>query len=305
MSKVFAILLSFCSMLLFFSCQRERREFSSNGMFRIVTTTGMLADGVKLLVGDQAEVISLMGTGVDPHLYKATAHDLSLLQHADLILYNGLHLEGKMSEIMEKLKRRKQVIAIADGLPKDKLRHTGPKTYDPHIWFDVALWKQGWFYVTRELNKYPPLKTSIEKKRSTFFRDLDSLDQWTMHQLQTIPEASRVLITAHDAFGYFGRAYHIDVLGLQGISTVSDFGLKDISELVDQISRRKVKAVFIETSVSPKAIEAVVEGCKARGHDIRIGGSLYSDAMGKEGTTEGTYIGMVKANVNKIVHALK
>ncbi|HSZ72172.1 MAG TPA: zinc ABC transporter substrate-binding protein, partial [Cytophagaceae bacterium] len=118
-------------------------------------------------------------------------------------------------------------------------------------------------------------------------------------------EASRVLITAHDAFGYFGRAYHIDVLGLQGISTVSDFGLKDISELVDQISRRKVKAVFIETSVSPKAIEAVVEGCKARGHDIRIGGSLYSDAMGKEGTTEGTYIGMVKANVNKIVHALK
>ena len=265
----------------------------------------MLADGVKLLVGNQVEVISLMGTGVDPHLYKATAHDLSLLQHADLILYNGLHLEGKMSEILEKLKRRKHVIAIADGLPKDKLRHTGPNTYDPHIWFDIALWKQGWLYIAHELSKDSTLNSSIEKNRSTFFRDLDSLHRWTMYQLLTIPQASRVLVTAHDAFGYFGRAYHIDVLGLQGISTVSDFGLKDISQLVDQISQRKVKAVFIETSVSPKAIEAVVEGCKARGHNIHIGGSLYSDAMGKEGTTEGTYIGMVKANVNKIVHALK
>jgi len=291
--------------LLFFSCQRERKEFHDNGKFRIVTTTGMLADGVKLLVGDQAEVISLMGTGVDPHLYKATAHDLSLLQHADLILYNGLHLEGKMSEIFEKLKRRKHVLAISDGLPKARLRKTGEKTYDPHIWFDVSLWKQGWLYVAEELGKDSVLEIGISKNRHAFFKGLDSLHSWTLGQLQTIPESSRVLITAHDAFGYFGRAYHIEVLGLQGISTVSDFGLKDISELVNRIVASKVKAVFIETSVSPKAIEAVVEGCQAQGHSIHIGGSLYSDAMGKEGTEEGTYNGMVRANVIKIVKGLK
>jgi len=289
----------------FLSCQRERKDFHDNGKFRIVTTTGMLADGVKLLVGDQAEVISLMGTGVDPHLYKATAHDLSLLQNADLILYNGLHLEGKMSEIFEKLKRRKHVLAIADGLPKERLRKTGEKTYDPHIWFDVSLWKQGWLYVAEELREYSALAVGIEQNRASSFKGLDSLHSWSMQQLQTIPSSSRVLITAHDAFGYFGRAYHIEVLGLQGISTVSDFGLKDISELVNRIVASKVKAVFIETSVSSKAIEAVVEGCKAQGHDIHIGGALYSDAMGKEGTAEGTYNGMVRANVIKIVNGLK
>ncbi|MDB5258572.1 MAG: mtsA [Chitinophagaceae bacterium] len=288
-----------------FSCNQERKEFHNNGKFRIVTTTGMLADGVKLLVGDQAEVISLMGTGVDPHLYKATAHDLSLLQNADLILYNGLHLEGKMSEIFEKLKRRKHVLAISDGLPIERLRKTGEKTYDPHIWFDVSLWKQGWLYVAEELGKDSVLAVGIEKNRMSFFKGLDSLHIWAMKQLQTIPESSRILITAHDAFGYFGRAYHIEVLGLQGISTVSDFGLKDISQLVNRIVDSKVKAVFIETSVSPKAIEAVVEGCKAQGHNIHIGGALYSDAMGKEGTQEGTYNGMVRANVIKIVNGLK
>ncbi|MBC7486663.1 MAG: zinc ABC transporter substrate-binding protein [Cytophagaceae bacterium] len=289
----------------FFSCQRERKEFHDNGKFRIVTTTGMLADGVKLLVGDQAEVISLMGTGVDPHLYKATAHDLSLLQNADLILYNGLHLEGKMSEIFDKLKRRKHVLAIADGLPKERLRKTGAKTYDPHIWFDVSLWKQGWLYVAEELRKDSTLAVGIEQNHNAFFKGLDSLHSWSMQQLQTIPQSSRVLVTAHDAFGYFGRAYHIEVLGLQGISTVSDFGLKDISELVNRVVASKVKAVFIETSVSSKAIEAVVEGCKAQGHDIHIGGALYSDAMGKQGTAEGTYNGMVRANVIKIVNGLK
>jgi manganese/zinc/iron transport system substrate-binding protein len=299
------LVLFVCSSLFFFSCQRERKEFHTNGKFRIATTTSMLADGVKLLVGDQAEVISLMGTGVDPHLYKATAHDLSLLQQADLILYNGLHLEGKMSEMLEKLKRRKKVLALSDGIPKSLLRQTGPHTYDPHIWFDVALWKQGWLYIAKELSKDSTLNIGIQRHQVTFFKGLDSLHQWTTVQLQSIPEASRVLVTAHDAFGYFGRAYHIDVLGLQGISTVSDFGLKDISLLVDDIVKRKVKAVFIETSVSPKAIEAVVEGCQSRGHHIRIGGALYSDAMGASGTFEGTYIGMVKTNVTTIVNGLK
>jgi manganese/zinc/iron transport system substrate-binding protein len=303
--KLVQLVILFFMTLTFFSCNQERKAFHDNGKFRIVTTTGMLADGVSLLVGDRAEVISLMGTGVDPHLYKATAHDLSLLQQADLILYNGLHLEGKMSEIFEKLKRRKYVLAIADGLPKERLRKTGEKTYDPHIWFDVSLWKQGWLYIAEELEKDTKLAPAVQQNKLSFFQVLDSLHHWTTVQVQLIPKASRVLITAHDAFGYFGRAYDIEVLGLQGISTVSDFGLKDISQLVDQIVARKIKAVYIETSVSPKAIEAVVEGCNAKGHDIHIGGSLYSDAMGKEGTLEGTYNGMVRANVSKIVNGLK
>lgn len=287
------------------ACNRERQSFSNDGRYRIVTTTGMLADGIRQLGGDRVEVIALMGPGVDPHLYKATAHDLSLLQQADLILYNGLHLEGKMSEIFEKLKRRKHVIALADGLPQNRLRKTGEKTYDPHIWFDVSLWKQGWLYVAEELRKDSSLTLSINKNRDVFFHGLDRLHRWTMQQMLSIPERSRVLITAHDAFGYFGRAYHVEVIGLQGISTVADFGLKDISELVNKITASQIKAVFIESSVSPKAIEAVVQGCEAHGHEIRIGGMLYSDAMGKAGTPEGTYIGMVKANVNTIVKGLK
>lgn len=304
--RLFSVIALFCIALFCCSaCHRERQDFGNSGKFRIVTTTGMLADGVKLLMGDQAEVIALMGSGVDPHLYKATAHDLSLLQQADLILYNGLHLEGKMSEIFEKLKRRKHVLAISDGLPRARLRITGPKTYDPHIWFDVSLWKQGWLYIAEELSKDSTLNIGIHKNRTAFFLSLDSLHQWTTNQMLSIPQESRVLVTAHDAFGYFGKAYRVEVMGLQGISTVADFGLKDISQLVDDIVDRQVKAVFIETSVSPKAIEAVVEGCKARGHNIRIGGALYSDAMGAKGTPEGTYNGMVRANVNKMVNGLK
>jgi manganese/zinc/iron transport system substrate-binding protein len=303
--KLLQTLIAIVLFLSLCNCQRDRKEFSNTDKLKIITTTGMLADGVKQLIGDQAEVISLMGTGVDPHLYKATAHDLSLLQNADIIIYNGLHLEGKMSDILEKLKRKKTVLAIADGIPNAKLRKTGESTYDPHIWFDVSLWKQGWQYISKELSKDSSVTTIINENNPSFINKLDSLHNWTMNEIQDIPKSSRVLVTAHDAFGYFGRAYNIEVLGLQGISTVSDFGLKDVTDLVNQIVSRKIKAVFIETSVSPKAIEAVVEGCKAKGHYIKIGGELYSDAMGAEGTEEGTYNGMVRANVQKIVSGLK
>jgi len=288
---------------MFCSCSKEQAQNEQHKL-RIVTTTGMLADGVKNLLGDTVEITSLMGTGVDPHLYKATSKDLQLLQEADIILYNGLHLEGKMSDMLEKLKRKKKVIAITDGLAKEDLRMLGENTYDPHIWFDVALWKKGWTYVAQELSKDSSLSTTVQQNENTFLQGLDSLDQWMKQEINNIPVASRVLVTAHDAFGYFGRAYHMEVIGLQGISTVSDFGLKDISNLVSLITERKIKSVFIETSVSPKAIEAVVEGCKDKGHDVQMGTALYSDAMGAEGTVEGTYIGMVKANVTHITQGL-
>lgn len=293
----------FLVLIVLASCSKKQTE--QHHKLRIVTTTGMLADGIKQLLGDSVEITSLMGTGVDPHLYKATSKDLSLLQDADIILYNGLHLEGKMSEILEKLKRKKKVIAITDGLQKADLRLLGENTYDPHIWFDVALWRKGWVYVSAELAKDSTLKATITQNESTFLQGLDSLDQWVEKEIASIPSTSRVLVTAHDAFGYFGRAYQMEVIGLQGISTVSDFGLKDISSLVNLITERKIKSVFIETSVSPKAIEAVVEGCQRKGHHVQMGTALYSDAMGAPGTAEGTYEGMVKANVLHITQGLK
>ncbi len=274
----------------------------------IVTTTGMIGDAVKNLVGDSADVISLMGPGVDPHLYKATQGDLERLQKADVIVYNGIHLEGKMSEILEKLASKKVVIAMGNGLSTDKLRllDAGSKVYDPHIWFDVVLWKEAIAGMAQTLaEKQPSMKETITKNSSSYLAQLDRLHEEVKTDMAAIPKAQRVLITAHDAFGYFGLAYDTEVRGLQGISTVSDFGLNDVTQLVNLIVDRKIKSVFIETSVSDQSIKAVLDGCRQKGHDIAIGGTLFSDAMGAAGTPEGTYEGMVRKNVATIVAALK
>ena len=274
----------------------------------IVTTTGMIGDAVKNLVGNKADVISLMGPGVDPHLYKATQGDLERLQKADIIIYNGIHLEGKMSEILEKLSAKKIVIAMGDGVPKEKLRllDVNAKVYDPHIWFDVAIWKEAVKVMAAELTvRYPGLTETVHKNSSQYLMLLDSLNTEVKTKMASIPKAQRVLITAHDAFGYFGLAYDTEVKGLQGISTVSDFGLNDVTQLVNFITEHKIKSVFIETSVSDQSIKAVIDGCRQKGHNIAIGGTLYSDAMGSEGTPEGTYVGMVRKNVAIIVAALK
>jgi manganese/zinc/iron transport system substrate-binding protein len=273
-----------------------------------VSTTGMIADAITNIAGGNAQVTSLMGAGVDPHLYKVTQGDLEKLQNADIIFYNGLHLEGKMSEVLEKLSAKKKVIAISDGINRAKIRLLDPKgnSRDPHIWFNVAIWKDAVLYASSEIQKADSLNREIYKTNTLkFANELDALDVWVTTEINSIPVQSRLLITAHDAFGYFGEAYNMEVKGLQGISTVSDYGLNDVTSLVNIIATRKIKAIFIETSVSDKSIKAVVEGCKAKGHEVKIGGTLYSDAMGQPGTPEGTYIGMVKANVNTIVKALK
>lgn len=279
-----------------------------NTSIKIVTTTGMLADATKQIVGDFAEVEALMGPGVDPHLYKATQGDLQKFNQASLIIYNGLHLEGKMGEVLEKMARIKPVLAAGEGLPEGHIKKV-PGTddvYDPHIWFDVALWSETVGYIAQELGKQFPTEQARFQQNAVKYRSqLDSLHQAVKTQILSIPSEQRVLVTAHDAFTYFGNAYAIEVRGLQGISTLSEFGLKDVSDLVDFIVAQKIKAVFVETSVSDKALQAVVQGCTDRGHPVRIGGSLYSDAMGADGTPEGTYIGMVNANVSKIVEALK
>ncbi|MFY0626644.1 MAG: zinc ABC transporter substrate-binding protein [Reichenbachiella sp.] len=289
-----------------FSCKQTKNE--RNGKLKIVTTTGMIYDAVLNIGGSEIEVQALMGPGVDPHLYKATQGDISKLQNADLIVYNGLHLEGKMGDVFEKLSRQKPVHAITEGLPSSLFREseTYKDTFDPHIWFDVSLWKKAVQNIATTLINLDSANRDLYKKNAFKYMDqLDSLHISVKSSILEIPEEQRLLITAHDAFGYFGDAYQIEVNGLQGISTLSEPGLKDISQLVNLIVDRKIKSVFIETSVSKKAINAVVEGCSQRGHQVSIGGSLYSDAMGPFGEFEGTYIGMVHKNVQTIVNALK
>ncbi len=294
--------------LLLFSCQEGKQQTESDGEIKIVCTTGMLGDLVQNLIGTQAEVISLMGPGVDPHLYKASQGDLKKLSEADIIIYNGLHLEGKMGEIFKKLSNRKTILVAADAIDQELLINSSDfqGAYDPHIWFDLQLWKKVATHLAQELSEEKAFKAdSIQYRLERYAFKLDSLDEWVKEQILQIDSSKRVLITAHDAFGYFGKAYQIEVKGLQGISTVSEYGLKDVSDLVNFISERGIRSVFVESSVSDRALKAVVEGCKSKGHAVQIGGTLYSDAMGEAGSTEGNYLGMVQHNVNTVVEGLK
>lgn len=274
----------------------------------IVTTTGQIADAVKEIAGDTVEIKSLMGPGVDPHLYKATQGDLQTLEKADTIFYNGLELEGKMSDIFEKMKKEKTVIAIGEAIPKDQIlsNELHPDHFDPHIWFDINVWKIATHEITKTLSEeLPESKEDFTKNEEAYFQQLSDLSNWTDQRISEISEKQRVLVTAHDAFNYFGNSHGMEVRGLQGLSTDSEYGLKDVQNIVDFLVKNNIKAVFIESSVSDKAMKAVIEGAKEKGHTIQIGGELYSDAMGAEGTEEGTYIGMYKHNVNTIVDSLK
>lgn len=281
---------------------------ATEGPLRVVATTGMVADLVQEIGGDSLQVTALMGPGVDPHLYKATQGDLVRLRAADVIFYNGLHLEGKMGEVFEKLAAIKQVVAIGESLPPSQLLQDPvyQENFDPHIWFDVSLWAATIDGVVEALSEADPESSAYFRTNAEQYREeLEELHQWVRSRIDRLPVEKRILVTAHDAFNYFGRAYGIDVRGLQGISTLSEFGLKDRVDLVDFLVEKEIKAVFVETSVSEKNINSIVEGCRQKGHEIRIGGSLYSDAMGDPGTPAGTYLGMVRANVNTIVDALQ
>jgi len=303
MKRLIAILILATSL---WSCNSSTT--SEGGKLTIVTTTGMIADIAKNVGRDSVMVSALMGPGVDPHLYKATQGDLGRLQAADIIFYNGLHLEGKMGEVFEKLERIKTVIPVTRGIDSTFLLDDPiyQNAFDPHIWFDVSLWASTIGEVTSTLIEADPDNAAYyEKNASAYTNELLSLHEWVKTEIATIPEDKRIMITAHDAFNYFGRAYDIKVRGLQGISTLSEFGLKDRVDLVNFIVEKEIKAVFVETSVSEKNINAIVEGCRQKGHNVIIGGNLFSDAMGAKGTSEDNYIGMVKANVSTIVEALK
>jgi manganese/zinc/iron transport system substrate-binding protein len=276
--------------------------------YTIVTTCGMVTDIVREVAGNKARVSGLMGEGVDPHLYKPTRDDVAKLLQADVVFYSGLMLEGRMGDTLLKVARKgTPVFAVTELLdekyllePKEFLGHT-----DPHVWMDVGGWIQAVKVVARSLGEVDAGNAAYYRENAERYTvELTKLNEYARKSLATIPKERRVLITAHDAFNYFGRAYDLDVRGIQGISTESEAGVADINKLVDFIVERKIPAIFIESSVSDKNIRALVEGSKSRGHTVRIGGQLFSDAMGRPGTYEGTYLGMLDHNVTTIVRAL-
>lgn len=275
---------------------------------RIVATTSIIADAARRIAGEHAQVEALMGPGVDPHLYKASESDVRRLGGADLILYNGLHLEGKMGDILTKMARSRPVVAVSEDIPQAQLREPPEFAgqYDPHVWFDVSLWATTLQPIVRELSTLAPENAeTFQANAATLEKELTELDAWVKQRIATIPPSQRVLVTAHDAFGYFGRRYGMEVMGLQGISTLSEAGLKDVDRVVNAVVERGVKAVFVESSVPRRSIEAVQAAVRSQGKEVAIGGQLYSDSLGAAGSPAGTYAGMVRANVDTIVNALQ
>ena len=288
--------------------QTFRRDPEKTGPITVTCTTGMIADIVRQIGEDRTTVVQLMGTGVDPHQYKATEADVRALGDAEVIFYNGLMLEGKMEQLFEQMAKKKLTVPVATiAVPHDKLRMVGGENHpDPHVWFDVSLWRACAKLMCEALANYDNI--NAEKFRYAWRRvdsALDMLHQATVQNIARIPESQRVLVTAHDAFGYFGRAYNIEVRAIQGISTEDEAGIAATNQLKQFIVDRKVKAVFVESTINKRSIEALIEGCRAMDHEVVEGGLLYSDAMGAPDTEDGTYVGMVRHNVQTIVNALR
>ncbi|WP_328589038.1 metal ABC transporter solute-binding protein, Zn/Mn family [Sutcliffiella halmapala] len=274
----------------------------------VTTTIAQIGDIVSNVGGDKVKVESLMGPGIDPHLYQASQGDISKLNKADIIFYNGLRLEGRMGEILNKMANDKMTVAVGEMIPTDLLLvdETDANKMDPHVWFDINLWIHSVEAVTESLVKYDEENADFYKENAAkYMVELKELDAYAKEKIASIPEESRVLVTAHDAFKYFGAAYGMEVTGLQGLSTDAEFGLRDVQEIIDLLVERNIKAVFVESSISEDSINAVVKGAESRGHTVVIGGELYSDAMGEAGTETGTYLGMFKHNIDTIVEALK
>lgn len=277
------------------------------GALEVVATTSMIADTARMVGGDLVTVKGLMGAGVDPHAYRQTRSDIVAMTRADAVLWHGLYLEAQMESFFEDLSRKVPVTPVAEGLPKDKLlgHEDYEGRYDPHVWMDAALWSLVVDEVNAALTDARPDAADVFSENATAFqKELAALDIYTREALSKLAPEQRVLVTAHDAFGYFGAAYGFEVLGIQGISTESEAGLTRISDLVDTLVERDIHAVFVETSVSDRNMRALIEGAASRGHEVHIGGSLFSDAMGNEGTYEGTYLGMIDHNVTTIARAL-
>lgn len=286
------------------ACGNNDSRSADSDVIQVVTTIAQIGEPISVIGGDRVKVTSLMGPGVDPHLYNASQGDISKLQNADVVFYNGLNLEGNMTDIFTEIGKTRPVLAIAETIPSNQLLNDEEGAVDPHIWFDIHLWKQALAAAVDTLKEASPEDAEyFENNKKSYFAKLDELIE-EAKKLSTIPENKRVLVTAHDAFGYFGRMHGIEVVGLQGLSTADEIGLSDIQETIDLLVERQVPAVFIESTIPEDTIRSVIEGAARRGLDVELGGELFSDAMGEAGTEEGTYIGMYRHNVDTIYHAL-
>lgn len=286
-----------------------KKEVKDNGKLNIVATTSMITDLVTNIGGEHINIQGLMGSGVDPHLYKASEGDVSKLVNADIIFYNGLHLEGKLVEVFEKMgSKTKTPIALAEEIDKTTLIGSDyfASNYDPHVWFNIAYFKLFAKKVTKVLSEKDPSNTAnYAENEKGYLEKLTILEGKVKTIIETLPIEKRILVTAHDAFNYFGKNYGFEVVGLQGLSTATEAGVQDVQNISKFIIDKKVKAIFVESSVPKRTIEALQAAVNSKNHDVTIGGTLYSDALGNAGTVEGTYIGMFEYNVNTIVNALK
>ena len=273
----------------------------------VVTTTGMIADVAGNVAGECLSVEPLMGPGIDPHLYEARPSDIPLLRNADAILYNGFNLEGQLGAVLSKMAESKPTVAVGPESMKDDelIKGAGGYAVDPHLWMDASLWARIVPAVADVLVRVAPdCESGIRSRAANYKQQLRTLDEWVSTSVATVREQQRVLVTAHDAFRYFGLGYDIEVVGIQGISTDSEAAIADIRSVVERVVSRNVPAIFVESTISRRTVETVVDGARDRGHDLSIGGELYSDAMGARGTPEGTYIGMIRHNTRTIVEAL-
>lgn len=289
------------------SC-REGDKSEQQGKLTVLCTTSMIGESVSHIVGDSVNLVTLMGPGVDPHLYKPTPSDLKELEKADVIVLNGLHLEGKMADVLGKLKSKK-IVYLSD-LVEDQSKFINNTEFaeaqDPHFWFDTGLWKEALGNFTDILRQLDTTNADYYYTNWQSYEDeMKSVEDYVALELNKVPDSLKVLITSHDAFSYLGRKFDIEVRGLQGISTVVEFGLKDVSDIVAFIVDRNIKSIFVESTVSDKAMKAVIDGVEAKGGAVKIGGTLYGDAIGDKDKTEGTYLGMLKHNANTISNGLR
>lgn len=293
-------------LVLLTSCATDNAE--AEGKIRIVTTTSIITDLVENIGGDKVYVQGLMGPGVDPHLYKASEGDVMKFANAELIIYGGLHLEGKLVSVFEKIEKLgKTPIDLGVAIPVEKLRASDEfgGNYDPHIWFDISLFKEQAKAVANALTVYQPTDSIyFQTQLHSYLEKLSQLEVEVEQTLASLPKNKRRLVTAHDAFSYFGLAYEFDVVGLQGLSTATEAGVRDVMNVSDYIVKHKIKSIFLESSVPPRTIEALQQAVKAKGHDVKIGGMLFSDALGTKGSEEDNYLGMIRYNVKTIVEGL-
>ena len=293
-------------LILLVSCSNNRDQIQGKTKLKVLATTGMIEEALLKTLGDSASIEVIVPVGVDPHSYQATQQDLTKLNEADIIVCNGFHLEGKMHGLLKNLAKQKTVIYMSAAVPQAKILQLDEYSQDPHIWLDVEIWQECIAYMSSNIVKEnPELSNYVNTNLTQYLNDLDLVNDEAKELITSLPESKRYLITSHDAFGYFGKAFGLNVMGIKGFSTTTEASIKHVNELIEIITNNGVKTIFPESSVSTKDINTLVERCKERGAELKLGKELFSDSMGKKGTPAGTYCGMISHNINTLVNELK